>query len=185
MTARPTTRSGWPARRWSASASRLRRRPGPTPGLHRGPGGGTQDAPIIAGRGTRTTWSRPGGRRLPPGSGWRASRCGPFLAGPGHAGGLSGGAPAAPGRGLAEVGRVFPRSDRPPDRPRGQDRGRGAFWRRGLSGAKRGSRRGPLLKNVVVWDRGRLHRPGVELEDCIVAAGVQVKDSARGLVLVA
>jgi mannose-1-phosphate guanylyltransferase len=42
---------------------------------------------------------------------------------------------------------------------------------------------GAALKNTVVWDRAAI-RPGVELEDCIVASGVQVKDSARGLVLV-
>jgi mannose-1-phosphate guanylyltransferase len=40
------------------------------------------------------------------------------------------------------------------------------------------------LKNTVVWDRAVI-APGVALEDCIVASGVQVKDSARGRVLVA
>jgi mannose-1-phosphate guanylyltransferase len=43
---------------------------------------------------------------------------------------------------------------------------------------------GASLKNTVVWDRAAI-TPGVELEDCIVAAGVQVKGSARGRVLVA
>jgi mannose-1-phosphate guanylyltransferase len=43
---------------------------------------------------------------------------------------------------------------------------------------------GAFLKNTVVWDRAVI-APGVELEDCIVASGVQVKDSARGRVLVA
>ena len=42
---------------------------------------------------------------------------------------------------------------------------------------------GAFLKNTVVWDRAVI-APGVELEDCIVASGVQVKDSARGRVLV-
>jgi mannose-1-phosphate guanylyltransferase len=41
---------------------------------------------------------------------------------------------------------------------------------------------GAALKNTVVWDRAGIS-PGVELEDCIVAAGVEVKDSARGRVL--
>ena len=42
---------------------------------------------------------------------------------------------------------------------------------------------GASLKNTVVWDRAVIF-PGVSLEDCIVAAQVQVKDSARGRVLV-
>ena len=42
---------------------------------------------------------------------------------------------------------------------------------------------GAALKNTVIWDRAGIS-PGVELEDCIVAAGVEVKDSARGRVLV-
>jgi mannose-1-phosphate guanylyltransferase len=42
---------------------------------------------------------------------------------------------------------------------------------------------GATLKNTVVWDRVII-APGVELEDCIVASGVQVKDSARGQVIV-
>jgi mannose-1-phosphate guanylyltransferase len=42
---------------------------------------------------------------------------------------------------------------------------------------------GALLKNTVVWERAVIG-PGVELEDCIVAAGVRVQDSARGRVLV-
>jgi NDP-sugar pyrophosphorylase family protein len=42
---------------------------------------------------------------------------------------------------------------------------------------------GASLKNTVVWERAVI-APGVELEDCIVAAGVRVKDSARGRVLV-
>jgi len=42
---------------------------------------------------------------------------------------------------------------------------------------------GASLRNTVVWDRAAI-RAHVELEDCIVAAGVEVKDSARGLVLV-
>jgi mannose-1-phosphate guanylyltransferase len=41
---------------------------------------------------------------------------------------------------------------------------------------------GASLKNTVVWDRAVIG-PGVELEDCIVAKGVQVKDSARGQVM--
>ena len=43
---------------------------------------------------------------------------------------------------------------------------------------------GASLKNTVVWDRAVIS-PGVDLEDCIVASGVQVKDSARGRILVA
>jgi mannose-1-phosphate guanylyltransferase len=43
---------------------------------------------------------------------------------------------------------------------------------------------GAALKNAVIWDRATI-RANVELEDCIVAAGVEVKDSARGQVLVA
>ena len=43
---------------------------------------------------------------------------------------------------------------------------------------------GASLKNTVVWDRAAIS-PGVALADCIVASGVQVKDSARGRVLVA
>jgi len=40
------------------------------------------------------------------------------------------------------------------------------------------------LKNTVVWDRAVI-APRVELADCIVAAGVEVKHSARGRVLAA
>jgi len=43
---------------------------------------------------------------------------------------------------------------------------------------------GAFLKNTVVWERAAIS-PHVALEDCIVASGVQVKDSARGRVLVA
>jgi mannose-1-phosphate guanylyltransferase len=42
---------------------------------------------------------------------------------------------------------------------------------------------GVFLKNTVVWERAII-APGVKLEDCIVASGVQVKGSARGRVLV-
>ena len=45
-------------------------------------------------------------------------------------------------RRLPEVGPVFSRFDRPPDGARGQDRGRGAIRRRGLSGGGRGGRGG-------------------------------------------
>jgi mannose-1-phosphate guanylyltransferase len=38
---------------------------------------------------------------------------------------------------------------------------------------------GAWLKNTVVWDRAVI-KPGVRLEDCIVAAGVEVRESARG-----
>jgi mannose-1-phosphate guanylyltransferase len=41
---------------------------------------------------------------------------------------------------------------------------------------------GASLKNTVVWDRARI-APGVRLESCIVAAGVQIADSAQGVVL--
>jgi mannose-1-phosphate guanylyltransferase len=43
---------------------------------------------------------------------------------------------------------------------------------------------GASLKNTVVWDQAII-APGVELEGCIVASRVQVKESARGQVLVA
>jgi len=43
---------------------------------------------------------------------------------------------------------------------------------------------GASLKNTVVWDQVVI-APGVELEGCIVASGVQVKESTRGQVLVA
>jgi NDP-sugar pyrophosphorylase family protein len=43
---------------------------------------------------------------------------------------------------------------------------------------------GAFLKNTVVWERAVI-APGVELEDCIVASGVKVNDSARGRILVA
>lgn len=39
------------------------------------------------------------------------------------------------------------------------------------------------LRNTVVWD-GATIEPGVELEDCVVAAGVQVRRPARGELLV-
>jgi mannose-1-phosphate guanylyltransferase len=42
---------------------------------------------------------------------------------------------------------------------------------------------GASLKNTVLWDRAAIS-PGVELTDCIVAAGVQVKNSAQGRILV-
>ena len=42
---------------------------------------------------------------------------------------------------------------------------------------------GASLKNTVIWDRAAIS-PGVELEECIVASRVRVKDSARGQVLV-
>jgi mannose-1-phosphate guanylyltransferase len=42
---------------------------------------------------------------------------------------------------------------------------------------------GASLKNTVVWDRAVIS-PNVELEDCIVASGAQVKESARGQILV-
>ncbi len=41
---------------------------------------------------------------------------------------------------------------------------------------------GAALKNTVVWNRAVIG-PRVELEDCIVAAGVEVKESARGQML--
>ena len=94
--------------------------------------------PLRSGPGLAGGHGRGGAAGLPHG-------VGPFLAGPGHAGELPGGAPAAPGRRLPQVGAIFPRSDRPPDRPRGQDRGRGAIWRRGLSGGKGGGRGGGRL----------------------------------------
>ena len=53
---------------------------------------------------------------------------------------------------------IFPRSDRPPDRPRGQDRGRGALWRRGLAGVQRGSRGGGLFEKYGGLGPGR-HQP--------------------------
>ena len=41
---------------------------------------------------------------------------------------------------------------------------------------------GAVLKNTVVWDRAVI-APGVELEGCIVASGLQVKHSCRGQAL--
>jgi NDP-sugar pyrophosphorylase family protein len=62
--------------------------------------------------------------------------------------------------------------------------GQGVQWRGGVclgAGVEVGE--GAALKNTVVWD-GAMIGAGVELEDCIVASRVQVKDSARGQVLV-
>lgn len=42
---------------------------------------------------------------------------------------------------------------------------------------------GASLKNSVIWDRAVI-APKVELEGCIIASGVHVKDSARGQVLI-
>jgi len=42
---------------------------------------------------------------------------------------------------------------------------------------------GAFLQSTVVWEQARL-APGVMLEDCLVASGVQVTQSARGQVLV-
>jgi mannose-1-phosphate guanylyltransferase len=42
---------------------------------------------------------------------------------------------------------------------------------------------GASLKNTVIWERAVI-APGVELEECIVASGVQVTDSTQGQVLV-
>ena len=82
----------------------------------------------------------------------------PFLAGPGYAGALPGGAPAASGRGCPRVGEIFSRFDRPPHGPRGQDRGRGAVRRRRLSGVRSGGRGGGLLEKYGGLGPGR-HQP--------------------------
>jgi mannose-1-phosphate guanylyltransferase len=53
----------------------------------------------------------------------------------------------------------------------------GFAWRQGGGGA------GASVKNTVVWE-GAVIAPAVSLEDCIVAAGVRVRASARGRMLV-
>jgi mannose-1-phosphate guanylyltransferase len=62
--------------------------------------------------------------------------------------------------------------------------GAGAHFGGGVSlGSDVAVGEGASFRNTVVWDRAAIS-PHVELEDCIVAAGVEVKDSARGRVLV-
>ena len=56
------------------------------------------------------------------------------------------------------LARYFPGLDRPPHRPRGQDRGRGAVRRRGLSGGRRGGRGGGRLEKYGGLGPGR-HQP--------------------------
>ena len=58
-----------------------------------------------------------------------------------------------------KLARYFPRSDRPLDRPRGQDRGRGAIWRRGLSRVGGGGRRRGLFEKYGGVGPG-CHQPG-------------------------
>jgi NDP-sugar pyrophosphorylase family protein len=83
-----------------------------------------------------------------------------------------------------KLGRYFPGLTDPLIGP-GARIGAGAQFGGGVClGAKAVVEAGAFLKNTVVWERAVI-APGVELEDCIVASGVQVKDSARGRVLVA
>ena len=60
---------------------------------------------------------------------------------------LAGGAP--------KLAPLFPRSDRPPDGPRGQDRGRGPIWRRGLPGGGGGSGGGGVFEKYRGLGPGR------------------------------
>jgi mannose-1-phosphate guanylyltransferase len=83
-----------------------------------------------------------------------------------------------------KLGRYFPGLTDPLIGP-GARIGAGAHFGGGVClGAEAVVEQGAFLKNTVVWERAVI-APGVELEDCIVASGVQVKDSARGRVLVA
>ena len=82
-----------------------------------------------------------------------------------------------------KLGRYFPGLTDPLIGP-GARIGAGAQFGGGVClGAAAVVGEGVFLKNTVVWERAVI-APGVELEDCIVASGVQVKDSARGRVLV-
>jgi mannose-1-phosphate guanylyltransferase len=82
------------------------------------------------------------------------------------------------------LGRYFPDLTDPRIGP-GARIGAGAQFGGGVTlGANVVVGEGASLKNAVIWDRAAIS-PHVALEDCIVASGVQVKDSARGLVLVA
>jgi NDP-sugar pyrophosphorylase family protein len=81
------------------------------------------------------------------------------------------------------LGRYFPGLTDPLIGP-GARIGAGVRFGEGVClGAEAVVEEGAFLKNTVVWDRAVI-APGVELEDCIVASRVQVKDSARGRVLV-
>ena len=83
-----------------------------------------------------------------------------------------------------KLGRFFPGLTDPLMGP-GARIGAGAHFGGGVClGSNVAVGEGASLKNTVVWDRAAIS-PQVELEDCIVAAGVEVKDSARGRVLVA
>ena len=83
-----------------------------------------------------------------------------------------------------KLGRYFPGLTDPLIGP-GARIGAGVHFGGGVClGAKTVVEAGAWLKNTVVWERAVI-APGVELEDCIVASGVKVKDSARGRVLVA
>jgi len=82
-----------------------------------------------------------------------------------------------------ELARYFPGLTDPLIGP-GARIGAGAHFGGGVClGSKVVVGEGASLKNTVVWDRAAIS-PHVELADCIVASGVQVKDSARGRVLV-
>jgi mannose-1-phosphate guanylyltransferase len=82
-----------------------------------------------------------------------------------------------------KLGRYFPGLADPLIGP-GARLGAGVQCRGGVClGAEVAVKDGASLADTVVWERAVIG-PGVELEDCIVAAGVEVKDSARGQVLV-
>ena len=130
-------------------------------------------------------WSRPGGRPWRRGSGWLTSRCraisGRTWARRRITWRRTGG--SWPGPGLRLAG-YFPGLTDPLIGP-GARIGAGAHFGGGVClGSNVVVGEGAALKNTVVWDRAGIS-PDVELEDCIVAAGVEVKDSARGRVLVA
>ena len=83
----------------------------------------------------------------------------------------------------SQLGRLFPGLT-DPLMGSGARIGAGAHFGGGVSlGSNVTVGEGASLRNTVVWDRVAIG-PGVELEDCIVAAGVEVKGSARGRVLV-
>jgi mannose-1-phosphate guanylyltransferase len=82
-----------------------------------------------------------------------------------------------------KLGRYFPGFTDPLIGP-GASIGAGAHFGGGVClGAAAVVGEGAVLKNTVLWERAVI-APGVELADCIVASGVQVKDSAQGRVLV-
>jgi len=78
----------------------------------------------------------------------------------------------------------FPRLTDPLMGPGGRIGARARFGGGVCLGSNVAVGEGAALKNTVIWDRAVIS-PNVELEDCIVAAGVEVTYAARGRVLVA